>query len=100
MNRNEIMLHIKALDPRASLEFSEWTGQWYVSASVEIGDGGCLVGICEHRPTPDLALSAFLDAARGLDLDHYLVSRHYGERRHWRWNGAAFAEVTRPTTPA
>jgi hypothetical protein len=87
---NQAMLLIKSLDTNAHLGYSEWTGQWYVSARIDIGGDGVLRGGSEHRNTPDEAVSAYLSWLTDVDVDHYLVTSN--PRRHWRWNGAAFAE--------
>jgi hypothetical protein len=94
-NADRLMLIIKALDPNASVLFSEYTHQWYVSASIEIGDGSMLTGGAEHRNTPNEAVEAFYDRLTSINLDQYVVSKYRGHRREWRWNGAAFAECTR-----
>jgi hypothetical protein len=93
------MLIIKALDPRASLELSEYTGQWYVSARIEVSDGSCLSGITEHEHAPDVAVRAFLNRITEVgvhDHEHVLVTFPHTEdgrqRRHWRWTGRAFTE--------
>lgn len=91
----QMILMIKALDPSASIVFSEYTAQWYVEARLEIGDGTILSGGSEHRSTPDEAVAAYFEHLTSTNLDQYVVSRYRGERREWRWNGAAFAEVTR-----
>jgi hypothetical protein len=90
-------LLIKSIASGASLEFSDWTSQWYVSASIEIGGDGVLIGITEHRETPELAVSAFLDAMQSVEWpSHYLVTDSYKDkRREWRWNGTAFTDCTR-----
>lgn len=91
---NTAMLHIKALDPDASVRFSEWTGKWYVAADIDISDGAVIGGITEHRDGPERAVTDFLARLTQVgydDLDHVLVTRaNNNDRRHWRWNGAAF----------
>jgi hypothetical protein len=90
------MLTIKALDRAAHLAFSEWTQKWYVVADIEVSDGCVIGGIAEHHDTPDQAVLAFLGRLQQVDLsdfDHVLVTNSLrGNRRHWRWNGAAFVE--------
>jgi len=91
---NQTMLLIKSIDLRAHLEFSEWTKQWYVEARIDIGGDGLLSGGSEHRDTPQEAVVAYMERLCEIDLDHYLVTNAGGDaRRHWRWNGAAFAEL-------
>lgn len=92
---DRLMLIIKALDPGASVLFSEYTHHWYVGASIEVGNGSVLTGGAEHRETPNEAVQAFFDRLTSIGLDEYIVSKYRGQRREWRWNGAAFAECTR-----
>lgn len=91
------MLQIKSLDNDASLCFSGYTGKWYVQAKIEIGGDGVLTGMTEHESNPEQAVNAYFSSLTNLDLDHYLVTHPHPysdfPRRHWRWNGAAFAEV-------
>lgn len=98
MNVTEQMLLIKSLDNGAHVELSEYTGKWFVSARVEISDGVIVSGITEHRADPAAAVEAFLIAVCNVNyaakLDSVLVTRKGSERREWRWNGAAFTEVT------
>ena len=70
-----------------------------VDADIEVSDGVTIGSICEHRETPAEAVDACLSQLRRVDyndLDHWLVTKHLGQRREWRWNGAAFEEATRP----
>lgn len=87
---------IKSIENTAHLEFSEHTHQWYVEAHIEDGDGVILAGIVEHRDTPEAAVGAFFDRITTIPVDHYLAVTSYRGRREWRWNGAAFTEITRP----
>lgn len=87
-----LMLAIKTLDHCAHLCLSEYTGKWYVEAKVEISDGCILSGVTEHRETPAQAVRAFVDRLQAITLDEVIVAKPIGERRHYRWNGAAFAE--------
>jgi hypothetical protein len=86
---------IQALDSEACVKFSTYTGQWYVVSNLEIGDGHVLHGGAEHRDSPEEAVSATLQALQGVTGENYVAGRYLGERREWRWNGAAFAECTR-----
>lgn len=90
--RNQMLL-LKALDSAASILLSQYTQQWYVSARIEIGDGVMLAGVAEHRDTPQEAVAAMFERLCDLGLDHYIAASPYGDRRNYRWNGAAFAEV-------
>ena len=87
------MLLIKSLDDGASLKFSEYTKQWYIEARIEVSDGCVLTGGTEHADTPTLAVSRYLNYLKAVPLDKVIVT-HAGrdDRRHWRWNGAAFTE--------
>lgn len=92
----EAMLLIKTMDNGAMLKLSEWTGKWYVEAQVEVSDGVVLSGVTEHEDSPEQAVHAYLARLAEVDVNDFgrvLVTRAYAgdERRHWRWNGAAFA---------
>lgn len=88
------MLMIKSIDPGASLEFSDFTEAWFVNSSIWIYDDGALQGFSEHEETPELAVSVFLDKIKAVQGDEYLVTGFSTDsRRHYRWNGVAFAEV-------
>lgn len=90
----QAMLQVLALDPSAVVKFSEYTGQWYIEARIEQSDGCIISGIVEHRNDPLSAVLAFHAALKAIDDKHVLVSNAGREtRRHWRWNGGAFAEV-------
>lgn len=92
----EIMLMLKAMSRDVRVEYSEYTARWYVSARhLEIGNGTLLTGGSEHRETPDQAIQAFFDRLTSIGLDEYIVGDYLGQRREYRWNGAAFAECTR-----
>lgn len=87
-----LMLAIKTLDNWASISLSEHTGRWYISAKIQISNGNFLKAVTEHRDTPAQAVRAFVDALKELSMDEVIVASPTGERRHYRWNGAAFAE--------
>lgn len=92
---SDMMLLIQSLDRGASIKFSGYTMQWYVGASIEIGDGVLLRGVAEHCDTPDEAVTAYFERLTTIGLDEYIVSSFAGKRREWRWNGATFVECTR-----
>lgn len=100
MTPAEAMLIIKALDNDACLRFSDLTYQWYVDASIEIGNGVTLSTASEHCADADAAVLAFFARITSLAIDEYLVSRHFGQRRQWRWNGGAFVECTQSRAEA
>lgn len=86
------MLAIKTLDKDAFILLSEYTGLWYIGAKINVSDGIMMRGLTEHRSTPEQAVMAFLDALSSISLDEVVVAEPAGERREYRWNGAAFAE--------
>lgn len=94
------MLLIKSLDNSASVVLSEWTRKWLVMARISIGDGAVLSSICEHADTPQAAVRAYFEALCDVDqsdTEHYLVTREgTDQRRHFRWNGAAFVDQPLP----
>lgn len=88
------MLLIKSLYNDAHLALSEYTGQWFVMARINIGGDGLLTGGTEHRDTPQEAVAAYMDWLTNVPRDKYLVVNDGREnRRHYRWNGAAFTEI-------
>lgn len=89
---NHAMLCIQTLDPDAHLDFSHFTGKWYLSSRIEISDGAILSSITEHEDTPEAAVFAYFDKLKWISLDEVIVAKPTGQRRHYRWNGAAFAE--------
>lgn len=93
---DETMLMIKSIDRTAHVEFSEWTLKWFVSSCISIGDGTTLTGVNEHHDTPAKAVRMFFGTIRNVGGDEHLSVVHRGERRNYRWNGAAFTEVPSP----
>lgn len=94
---DEIMLMLQAISPDVSVLFSEYTRQWYVSARrLEVGNGMMLTGTAEHRDTVEQAVQAIFERLTNTAMDEYVVGEYLGQRREYRWNGATFAEVTRP----
>ena len=89
------MLMIKALDPKAHLEFSEYTWKWFVSSRLEICGDGVLTGIVEHCASPEIAVAKFLERLTTIPDDRRIALIYSNERREWLWNGAAFAEHPR-----
>lgn len=91
------MLLIKSLYNDAHIALSEYTGQWFVMARIDIGGDGLLTGGTEHRDTPQEAVAAYMHRLTDVPHGKYLVVDGSREtRRHYRWNGAAFAEVPIP----
>ena len=68
---------------------------WYVSQSVEIKDGGVLVGKYGNGSTPKEAVeNHWLELVDKLPPDKYLVIHANGDnRRAVRWNGYMWADV-------
>lgn len=92
----QIMLMIQALSPGAGVNYSQYTQQWYVEARhLDIGDGVMLSGGTEHCGTPQQAIQAYFEKLIAVDYPKYIATEYDGQRREWRWNGAAFAECTR-----
>jgi len=90
MTINQKMAAMVALGAdRTHLDFSEFTGQWYVSASIEISDGSFSSGITEHRDSPGEAVDAFWDRITSLKPGESLVAWMGGGKPDWRgkWNG-------------
>ncbi len=88
------MLLIKSLYNDAHVALSEYTGQWFVSARIDIGGDGLLTGGKEHRDSPQEAVAAYMEWLTSVPYDKYLVVNGGREnRRHYRWNGGAFAEI-------
>lgn len=92
MNTDSRMFAIKSLDPRASLQLSEYTGMWYVEARINVSDGVFLTGPTEHRSSPQEAVKAFFERLTNTRSDGVVVAHPAGVRREYRWNGAAFVE--------
>lgn len=89
---NHAMLLILSLDPGASLKFSESTQKWYVKADIDISTGELIGGITCHRDTPEAAVFGYLYELQEVHPPCILVTNTLRDRRHWKWNGAAFKE--------
>lgn len=91
---DQSMLQILALSPRASVCFSTYTRQWYVAApELDLTDGTMLHSVAPHRDTPSEAVLALIGELQAEQDDKVIACNVGGQRRHYRWNGAAFAEV-------
>lgn len=86
------MFLIKSIDRDAHLALSEWTQGWFVASGIWICDGVIEHGITEHRDTPDEAVAAFLEVLCNVPHGKSIRTGPHDAVRHWRWNGAAFAE--------
>jgi hypothetical protein len=91
---NETMLKLLALDPNIQLLFSMYTRKWYVHTRASVTNGTVVRGICEHRDNPWDAVLDFWWTLQTVtfEADERIVLGHDEERRHFYWNGAAFAE--------
>ena len=91
-----VALHLQVLDRAWSLGYSEHTHQFYVSLDAQIGGDGLLCSVTEHRDTPEQAIDAAFKRLAAVSAPNYIVTDAFqGDRKHWRWNGAAFVEVPR-----
>lgn len=100
MNVSEAMLLVQAVAPHATIQYSEFTGKWYIGDDdVEIGGDGFLVSPIAQTDTPESAVFGFLEVIQAVKAPKYLVVRAMSEppdgRRHYRWNGMAWAELPR-----
>lgn len=95
------MLTIMSLDAGAYLGFSEFNGQWFVRARLWIGDGFFLSLPTVHHEDPGIAVVAYLERLKAIREPEYIALERAGSpRREYRWNGAAFVDVTRPEVEA
>jgi 3-deoxy-D-arabino-heptulosonate 7-phosphate (DAHP) synthase class II len=91
------MLTILALDPSACLRYSDYTRRWYVAADIAISNHVLIRWVGEHRPTPEQATVAFLEAIMNTAADEVVVTNEGSDHREWRWNGAAWLQIERMT---
>jgi hypothetical protein len=73
--------------PKYEVLYSDVTGEFYVSARIEVINGGILSSICEHRRTPQQAVIAFAERLKEVNAPSKLVTNAYDResRRHWRY---------------
>ena len=100
MSSNNVLraeaLHLNALGVSEwGIHFSPYTDRWFVHAKgLNFSDGVMLRGVTVHRDTPEGALVAFMAELRDEGQNTQVVAvESRGQRRNYRWNGAAFAEV-------
>lgn len=89
-------LHIESLGASEwGVHFSPYTGKWFVHAKgVNLTDGYVLTGVPVHRDTPAMAVLAYVEELRDEGQGSQVVAvQGRNGRRHYRWNGVAFAEV-------
>lgn len=85
---------LKALDGRGlgvSLKMRQ-PGNWYVSLSAEIVDGGLLVGPTQAAPTPQAAIEQCWESYAAIDA---IVRISTTPERRVTWNGFMWDEVPR-----
>jgi hypothetical protein len=91
ITRGLLLLH--GIDPTATLNYSTYTGQFYVSSRAEVTDGSIASGVTEHRDTPQEAVQAFLRRLQEVKAPRrILTSGMLSPRREWLWNGATWVE--------
>lgn len=92
-----IARHLAVLGVDWSIEWSTYTGQFWINSGLYEGDGVMLAGITEHRSTPEQTLVAFFDRLRDVAEPNFIVTNDTDrdKRKHWRWNGVCFQEVPR-----
>jgi len=61
----------------ATINYSVYSGQFYLTLPCEIKEGICLRGICEHRESIEAAAIAAIEAIK----DKLLIFNAYGENR-------------------
>lgn len=92
MNWEQKFLAMKAIG-EASLHMRQ-PSDWYVLVSgVEVKNGPMLESCGASGATPEEAVNAKWTALTDLKPDTYLVSRAYGVRSAFRWNGFMWAPV-------
>ena len=89
----EMMQAICELDPKAGVTTS-MVNDWYVDASIEIGDGVTLKTVSGRGQTPDGAVRSWWSEATGISPEKYLVIDAMGPgRTHFRWSGHMWKRV-------
>ena len=78
---------------RFAVEFSPYTGLWWVHAPLSISNTKFLTGFAEHEETPELAVQRYWARATNLKADEHL-HMFRGEQPEWRgrWNGFMWEE--------
>ena len=96
MPDSQIMRAIRSIDPTAVITWSEYTGQFYVEAKIDISDGSVLTRCAEHRADPSEALRAYWQRIKTLTADETVAVRAgSADSREFRWTGFLWAEVWR-----
>lgn len=87
-------LIIKALDPHARCEYYEGSGLFGVRSNIQISDGQIISSTGAAASMPEEAYERLLTELTAVIAPKYVVTSPNGsDRRHWRWNGAAFALI-------
>ncbi len=89
-------VHLNALGVSDwGIHFSAYTGKWFVHAKgLNLSDGVMLSGVTVHRDTPEQAFVDFMREIRDEGQQSQVIAVEASNgRRHYRWNGVAFAEV-------
>ena len=95
---NRMMATIKAICPRASIEFrsacSPGVSRWYLSTpGLELVIGGMLTSIRDDGESPQEAVQVAYSAI----TDESSIFKRDNKTYH-RWNGFMFEQVNRPTS--
>ena len=93
MNYEEKLEALNAL-AECSLKMRK-PGDWYVSQSVEVKNGGMLEGRYGNGETPELAIhNHWSELTELLKAGEYLVIKAYGDnRKAVKWNGFMWQDV-------
>lgn len=95
-------LMLQSLGVTPAVQYSQYTGKWYGTMNIDIGDGHMRSGVAEHRATPEEAVIAFFDRLIDecyhmspfvLTGDKRVLVGFEPDRRAYAWNGVAFHRV-------
>lgn len=95
MTPNQMMAAMKSLGAhRCCLDFSDWTGKWYMSFSIDVSDGCIRKGVTEHRENPTEAVIAMWIRVTTIGANEHLVVYRGNDKPDWRgrWNGYMWEE--------
>lgn len=77
---------IVAIAPLYKIDYSEYTGKFYVTARVEVSNGSFLRGVTEHRSTSQDAVIAYAERIMAVVAPEMVVVGAFTpERQQWRW---------------
>lgn len=81
-----MMAIIRRLDPLASIVYSDYVDDFYVSSRIEITDGFILSGATGRGKSPDAAVENCFTILTSVTLPRRLVVNAYGDdRREYLW---------------